>query len=113
MRAARNSDAGGAEAVLVTRPHDDERFILLLEEEQELVVFAVIVGQQGRSASNEEMSDAVVTLLRMRKLRNATAAQDGRAVFPLSNAAEKVISTGRVSSHWANGFKVRHGHVLT
>lgn len=51
----------------------------------------------------------MVTLLRVRKSRNEIAAQDG----PLTKAAEMVISTGRVSSHWANGFKARHDRVLT
>jgi len=82
LRAAKETHDGPA-----TRPHDDARFVLLPEEEEELVVWAAVCGQQGTSVTNKEMSDTVLTLLRLRKVRNDSAEEDGRAEFPLSKAS--------------------------
>jgi len=106
--ATTGADARPAELV----SHADQRVVLLPHEEDELVVFCCIRGQQGVSVTNEELSDAVMTMLRLRHHHNTTAEEGGKKLFPLTTAAQEALDRGAVSTHWHTGFKSRHSDAL-
>lgn len=107
LRAARSSLATDVASGIPPR-HDDPRKVLVEEEEELMVVFCSVCAQQGASVTHEELSRAVVELLRLRDLRNQQAGDTGQQVFPLSDPAVEALRKGAISRHWSNSFFTRH-----
>lgn len=110
--AAEKEAAAAAPVNAVPERHDDHGMVLLAEEEHKVVIWVCIRRQQNRGVTNSEISDEVISLLRMRDAANAAADGVGRKRCPLSTAAEAALAAGHISHNWINSFRQRHNDSL-